>query len=551
MKRSLALLFLLGPAVLNLSGQKTAPAATPSSQPTAFDTVIDRAVAKENALVTKLHEEHPISETYVQVMGDDPDLGMAPKTDSYFLGSVDFRGGFAVHSFLPAPGMTARGLRTLKNLVTSHFDPLAFAEMMLLDGGAFSRDAYRFEYVRREFLGDVRTWVVDVHPTKQSHFLGRIWIEDRDYNVVRFNGAYVGHGSRQLSMHFDSWRVNCGPNLWLPYQVYFEESDRAYLRYKGVAGFWGYSTARERNPGELTQIRVDAVDDKSEQTDNSPVEALRAWERLGEDNVLNRLEKAHILAREGEVDKILGAVVTNITVTNNLNIDPTVRVRVMLTMPLETFTVGRTIVVSRGLLNTLPTESALAAVLAHELAHIALGQVIDTRYAFSDRALIDDEQTLRKFRFPRPQDQEDQANDEALRLLMNSPYKNSLPQAGLFLRALGHEADRLPSLIRPLFGGSPMAHRNNVLRMSALIQNAPQLEATKIDQVSALPLGSRTRLDPWTGELTMMKTRAIPLLSAREKMPFELTPIDLHLTYVPKAEPEGKNPANSSATRNH
>jgi hypothetical protein len=40
-----------------------------------------------------------------------------------------------------------------------------------------------------------------------------------------------------------------------------------------------------------------------------------------------------------------------------------------------------------------------------------------------------------------------------------------------------------------------------------------------------LPLGSRIKLDPWDDHLEMKKTGATPLRSARDKMPFEVTPI--------------------------
>ena len=120
-------------------------------------------------------------------------------------------------------------------------------------------------------------------------------------------------------------------------------------------------------------------DSSDQAADTSPVESLRALGAEGEDNVLDRLEKANLLAPPGEVEKILNTVVNNLIVTNDLNIMPEVRTRVILTTPLETFTVGHTIVISRGLLDTLPDEASLAAILAHELAHIALGQQIDTR----------------------------------------------------------------------------------------------------------------------------------------------------------------------------
>ena len=75
------------------------------------------------------------------------------------------------------------------------YNPTGFMEMMFLDPSGFDQQHYVFSYVRREFLGSVRTWVFDVHPEGEpgmGRFYGRIWIEDQDGNVVRFNGTYTG-----------------------------------------------------------------------------------------------------------------------------------------------------------------------------------------------------------------------------------------------------------------------------------------------------------------------------------------------------------------------
>jgi hypothetical protein len=101
--------------------------------------------------------------------------------------------------------------------------PRGFAEMVIMDETGLDRAHYTFQFVRREFLGDIRCVAYDVTPQKDSgsgRFLGRIWVEDQDYNIVRFNDSLRA----ELSPYFDSWRVNCGPNLWLPAYVYTEES---------------------------------------------------------------------------------------------------------------------------------------------------------------------------------------------------------------------------------------------------------------------------------------------------------------------------------------
>jgi hypothetical protein len=305
------------------------------------------------------------------------------------------------------------------------------------------------------------------------------------------------------------------------------------VHFKAITQLWGYTRDEDRNKEEFTSMSVEmpSVVDRSEQAaDYSPVEGLRNWKRQSEDNILNRLERANVMGGPGEVEKVLDTVVNNLVVTNNLQIVPEVRTRVVLTTPLETFRVGHTIVISRGLLDTLPDEASLAAMLAHELAHIALGHDVDTKFAFGDLLKFSDDQLLRRFRFASSQEQEEAANQKCVEFLQKSPYMDKMKQAGLFLKALGAESSRLPYLIKPLTGDR-LADNNHVLRLASLLQTAPLLQPTRTDQIAALPLGARTKLDPWTDQLRMAHTRTTPLLSPSEKMPFEITPVYIHLTY--------------------
>jgi Zn-dependent protease with chaperone function len=80
-----------------------------------------------------------------------------------------------------------------------------------------------------------------------------------------------------------------------------------------------------------------------------------------------------LLAPQGDVETVLETVVNNLEVTNNLDIQPVVRCRVLLTSTLESFTIGHTIVLSRGLIDVLPDEVSLANMRAHEMVHIVLG----------------------------------------------------------------------------------------------------------------------------------------------------------------------------------
>ncbi len=203
--------------------------------------------------------------------------------------------------------------------------------------------------------------------------------------------------------------------------------------------------------------------------------------------------------------------------------------RVLLTAPLESFTIGHTIVISRGLLDVLPDEASLAMVLAHELSHIVLGHHFDTNLAFNDKMFFPDEESFRRLDFKRTAKDEEAADTKALELLKNSPYKDKLGNAGLFLKALQQKAPELQNLIRPHLGNSFASGKNNV-RMASLLASAPALDEKRLDQIAALPLGGRIKVDPWTDQAELSKAKPVALTSAHEKMEFEITPFFPYLT---------------------
>jgi hypothetical protein len=330
--------------------------------------------------------------------------------------------------------------------------------------------------------------------------------------------------------------VNVAPDLWVPAYVYSEESDALYglahhLAFKAQTRLWGYQSKGSGHQSEFSEILVDsqsAKDQSSATQDASPLESQRAFVQQAEINVLERLQRAGLLAPPGDVDKVLQTVVNNLEITNKLDIIPEVHCRVLLTTPLETFAVGHTIVVSRGLIDVLPDEASLAAVLARELAHITLGHRFDTKFAFSDRMIFEDHHTYQKFAFGHTPEEEAAADHKALEFLKNSPYAEKLATAGLFLKALDSRAMMLPNLNRPHLGSS-LVDNGRVAHLTELITGAPQYEPTKVDQIAALPLGGRVKMSPWDNKVELVKAAPMPLLSAADKMPFEVAPFLPHL----------------------
>ncbi len=518
-------------------------------EPEVVRQVVDRIIAREKEVMQTLPKYRPRVETYLQVVRPDPELGVVPVHDKYFLGRLEFDGKAGARSFVARPrlGLLPRFLtKTILRPIRFHYEVNSFVEAILVDSQGLDRGHYQFQFVRGEFLGDLRCLVFDVIPRRGSgsgRFKGRIWVEDRDYTIVRFKGVRLKPPRFHVFFHFDSWRQNLQPGLWLPMGIYAEESDLSppsflslnsgRIRFRAQTRFWGYDLSNIARKEELTRILVEApapVRDSSDSAEDlSPLASQREWENEAENNVLERLEKARLIAPAGEFDKVLETVVNNLMVTSRLDSMPAVHCRLMLTLPFESFTVGHTIVVSRGLIDVLPDEATLATVLAHELAHLVLGHTTDTKYAFYDRLLISDEELVDALDFARDSQEEAAADAKALELLKSSPYKDKLASAGLFLRAMAKEGSRL----RNLFGahlGNRLAEGGQMLRMAELENGAPQLQPSRVEQVAALPLGSRLKLDPWNGQIEMMKSKPLAPLTAREKMPFLVTPLFPYLT---------------------
>ena len=509
------------------------------------DDIVDRMGKAERAVIERLRTMSPLMEVYTQNVAPDEARGWVPTDDDYFLGQLQVDDGPALRSF----GQKEQRGVMLRILSNQPSMGNAFAAMVAPDWQVLDRKRYEFTYVRREFLGESRCFVFDVRPLKdgKAGFVGRIWIEDRDFNLVRFNGANRGAEEtlsgllkRKVGFHMDGWRVNVAPGVWVPSYVYSEETDlstasgksskrfKRQVRFKSQTRIWGYEAQNTDRTGALTTIRIDepnVADTSQGAAQLSPVLSQRRWEQEAEANVLERLEAIGLLAPVGEADKVLETVLNNVVVTNKLNLERPLHARILLTSPLESFTVGHTIVMSRGLIDVLPDEASLAMMLSHELSHVALGhQLIDTKFSFADRLMVPDGELLQALRFRRTPKEEAAADEKVIDLLAKSPYREKLTDAGLFLRTLSEQAKQLPRLIQPHIGDD-MAGNGQMTRLVELMKQAPALSPDNLEQITALQLGARLVVDAWSGKVTLDRTPAVPLMSVREKVPFAVTPL--------------------------
>jgi hypothetical protein len=525
--------------------------------------LVERAIAREKVLIKEIQQRTPLVETYIQDTKPDVKLYEVPVDDQYMLSRVDFGKGFFDKSYAPrTEAQHGKWFKGSFSAITSltkilgldknfTYSPTGFMQMMFIDPSGFDTQHYVFSYVRREFLGTVRTWVFDVHPkvAGMGRFYGRVWIEDQDGNIVRFNGTYTGPSSEDSSahyFHFDSWRMNVQPDVWLPVAIYVEESQRIEgskaMGLKAQTHFWGYSLKLPTRDSENVSVKVDdAVDQSEDSQDVGPLQASRMWITQAENNVIDRLVEAGLVApltQDGYEEKVLGQIVINLIVPNNLAFTDQIHCRILLADTVEATTVGNTILVSKGLIDSLPSEPAIASVLAMELAHIALGHHIDTRYAFNDRLLFPDESTFQRIDMYHADVDNVTAAKKAMEYLNNSMYKDQLPVAGLFYEQLSDRSKELKALNTPKLGDS-LLKIDGTPWMADLEHMAPKINWDDLSQTPALPLGSWLKTDPWDDKVHMLNAKRYAPMNARDKMPFEVTPIfyKLQRYEVANAEP--------------
>jgi len=532
--------------------------------------LVEKAIAREKVIIKNIQERTPLVETYIQDMRPDEKLFQVPIDDTYMLNRVDFRKTFGDkpyaarsdgrHGFFKGSAGAFASIGKALHLDKERFNVEGFTQMMFVDPIGFDQQHYVFSYVRREFLGSVRTWEFDVQPKVSGvgRFYGRVWIEDQDGNVVRFNGTYTEGSSEDTSkewFHFDSWRINMQPDLWLPVAIYVEESQRIEggktVGLRAQTHFWGYSLTLPTRDSENVSVQVEgAVDQSADSQDMTPLQATRAWVSQAENNVLDRLVQAGLLAPPGDFEKnTLDQIVTNLEVPNNLNFPDPVHCRILLTTTVEATTVGNTILLSKGLIDTLPrNEETIASVVAMELAHVALGHHIDTRYAFNDRLLFPDESSFQRIKMNHSDADNATAAKKAVEYLSTSMYKDKTSNAGLYYAQLADMGKALKQLNTPKLGDS-LLKADGTPWMSDLAKSAPKLDQDDTTQVAALPLGSWLKTDPWDDKEHALNAKFYAPMNARDKMPFEVTAIYYKLERYEDAQkaPAGPAPAGTPA----
>jgi hypothetical protein len=132
---------------------------------------------------------------------------------------------------------------------------------------------YDVTYVGRESLDELGTYVFDVKPKKieknQRYFQGRIWVDDRDLNIVKTDGKAVPdiikHGNENIFPRFETFRENIEGHYWFP--TYTRSDDELHFSTGAIHMRMTIRYANYKRFGATIKIgpAVETKDDKKPQ----------------------------------------------------------------------------------------------------------------------------------------------------------------------------------------------------------------------------------------------------------------------------------------------
>lgn len=484
-----------------------------------------RVFERERATIQYLGTLRPVVQIYVQSTKEN---GEPAGGDIYFLGEWNVATALKsdlTHRVVPHVSLIAgqhdRSIGSkIGNRYTFHPDDLT--QMFFVDVAYFSSSYYSLTFDKEEDLAGIHCAVFKVAPIPADD-LGRvegsIWVDPESASIIRIHGHFTGEVRRQDgNPEFDSWRWKSPSGYWVPNYLYSESTaanpsdNLPLLRMRMSIEVWGYG--RENVAGRPSRTALPYL---SPRANDAPVEA----------KVVRWLDDNGLVAQPGAADETVCAVARRIMAVSALP-ERRIDCRVLMTSPLESFAAGQTLVVSRGLLDLLPDEAALAAVISDEVAHILLG--------LSDPPLIDAEGNIfargkvpAAMKFHSNTAHERAARELAAQLIRKSPYAGTPNRLSEFASAVEH-SDPRRKIFRAPFGGQ-------IAEQIVLLSK--QLGSDDTVHPGALALGSRVEVNPWSDSIWFARTyRGIP----SRTFPFGVA------ARIPSIQPENLQTEDAGAT---
>lgn len=230
-KTSFRLLLIVASALLLTTttafAQQTADAKGPTMSgssnlsPAQIDDIIRKFTAKETQFRKALNEYAFKRDALIQTLGMGGQVtGEYHRVSNFTFDDSGVR--FEKIGFFPMPSL--EGI----SVTNEDLDDLGGVNPFALEGG--KAGDYNFKYVGKERIDELDLYVFDVAPkvmpnpkTKERVFVGRIWVDDHDLQIVKAKGKAGPETKNNKFPTVETYREQIDGQYWFPTYVYADD----------------------------------------------------------------------------------------------------------------------------------------------------------------------------------------------------------------------------------------------------------------------------------------------------------------------------------------
>jgi hypothetical protein len=247
------------------SGKPVEAAKLPAAE---IDRIIRAFTAKETEFRAALNNYAFKREAVLQNIGMGGQIeGEYHRVSSYTFDDAGNR--FEKISFFPMPSMP--------NVTAEDLEDLGGVNQFALEASKIDR--YNFVYAGKEHIDELDLYVFDVAPkvmpsvkSKERLFVGRIWVDDQDLQIVKTRGKGVPETKQNKFPNFETYREQIDGKYWFPVLAVADEElifdDGPALHIRARVRYSAYKLARS----DVKIIEGDIIDETEQKPAPKPAQ---------------------------------------------------------------------------------------------------------------------------------------------------------------------------------------------------------------------------------------------------------------------------------------
>ncbi len=198
-----------------------ASAKTAGGAPVDVERIIRAVTAKETEFARALTNYGFKRDAVLQTIGMGGQItGEYRRTSRFVLNDNGER--FERIMFFPLPTITEL------TITANDLEDLGGVQAFALEASKINQ--YNFTYAGKEHIDELDLYMFDVAPkvmpdpkkSKERFFQGRIWVDDRDLQIVKARGKGVPEGEERFPT-FETYREQIGGRYWFPTYAYSDD----------------------------------------------------------------------------------------------------------------------------------------------------------------------------------------------------------------------------------------------------------------------------------------------------------------------------------------